>query len=476
MSLSFKPVYPLHAFPVEARLAIEEIQANIKAPLALIGTSALSAMSAAAQGRVMVKMPVIGTLRPVTAYLLVVADSGERKGGVDAKMFVPLRTRDEMRRAKFAERLLRYRTEYRLWKKVDADLIKKIAKATLVGTSVDELRTVLLEHSRQEPIKPRAGTRLRQNLSMRALLDDLDGDGKSLIILSDEGQIVLEGPLLKSSGFLNKAWDGGPIQLNRANGVHVSAENVSVTFSIMVQGSVLRSHLRKQGDTPRGTGFWARFLITWPESTMGTRFTYDFEPTWDRLTRFHSLIEDMMGDLECEEDEQAEQIVYELDEDARAFWVELVNQTELMIQPWGHMSDIRDFASKACEITVRIATLFHHFSQQTGRISRDTLQRAADIVNYHIHEYKHIFSTSSEVPQVHADAQALESYLQAQYQHNGGQAVPRNNILKSGPVRPKSRFDPALQALVYANKVVVTKDAFRRTWIWLPPQYSGNLV
>jgi hypothetical protein len=473
---ALQSVYPLHAFPIEARRAIEEVQANIKAPLALIGSSVISAMSAAAQGRVMVKMPIIGTLRPVTAYSLVIADSGERKGGVDAKIFGPLRQRDGARKARYSEQLLRHGSEHRVWKAVQADLIKKIAKLTLAGESEEELRERLLEHDRKEPKRPRAGTRLRQNLTMRALLDDLDGDGKSLIILSDEGQIVLEGPLLQSSGFLNKAWEGGPIQLNRANGVSVSAENVSITFSIMVQSSVLRSHLRKQGDGPRGTGFWARFLITWPESTMGTRFAYDVDPTWDRLHEFHSLLEKMMGNIEDEEAAPLEQIVYELDQDARALWVELVNRTELMIQPWGHMSDIRDFASKACEIAVRIAALFHHFSQQTGKISRDTLQRAADIVEYHIHQYKNLFSNSTKVPQVYADAQALENYLRTQHQQSGGQAIPRNQILKSGPVRPKSRFDPALQMLVYANKISETKDAFRRTWVWMSPQYFGSLV
>lgn len=474
MNRASVPFYPVHEFPVEARKAIEQVQKNIKAPLALIGASVLSAMSAAAQGRIMVKLPIVDTARPATLYSLVVADSGERKSAVDAKIFERLKKRDEMRKARYADRLSHYQIEHRLWQKIEADLIKKIVKLTGEGENTDDFRALLTEHGKSKPDKPGVGTRLRQNLSTRSLLDDLDGEGKSLVILSDEGQIVLEGTLLKSSGYLNKGWEGGPIQMNRANGVRISAENVSITFSIMVQSSALQGHLRRQGDTPRGTGFWARFLITWPESTMGTRFTYDLEPTWENLNEFHACLEAMMGDFEEEDSADFDLTVYELDEDARALWVELVNETELLIQPLGPMSDIRDFASKACEIAVRIAALFHHFSQQTGRISRDTLQRATRIVHYHIHEFKNIFSSSNEVPQVYADSAALEGYLRDQYQRNGGKAIPRNQVLKCGPVRPKERFDPALQSLEFEHKVVVGTDPNRRRWIWPKPQCFGH--
>ena len=234
MNRAAKPAYPLHAFPLAAREAIGELLEGIKAPLPLVGTCVLSAMSAAAQGKVMVKLPMIGAIRPATMYFLVVADSGERKSAVDAKVFEPIKKRDQLRECKHRAMLARYQIEYRLWKKVETHLIGRIAKLSLDDEECEVLQARLLEHGQREPSPPCSGTRLRQNLSMRALVDDLNGEGKSLIILSDEGQIVLEGPLLQSSGFLNKAWDGGPIQLSRANGVRVFAQNVNITFSIMV--------------------------------------------------------------------------------------------------------------------------------------------------------------------------------------------------------------------------------------------------
>lgn len=471
--LSLK-TYPIHAFPVVAREAIKELQSNIQAPLSLIGTSVLTAMSAAAQSRIRVRLPIGGQPRPVVVWAVVIGDSGERKSPVDERVVAPLKRRDEVREAQYKQMQPIYKVEHRLWKKIETDLIKKIAKLTLEGESTDQLRASLFEHCKDEPSVPRLRKLLRQNISARSLLDDLNGRGESLAIMSEEGQVVLESPLLRSSGLLNKGWDGGPIMWNRGNGVSISAQDIRLTISIMAQSSVIQDHLRNQGDTSRGTGFFARFLFTWPESTKGTRFAYNIEPTWERLKNLHTLLEDMMGDID-KDGGDAEQIVYELDDDARAYWFDLVNQIEVMIQPWGYMNDISDFASKACEITVRIAALFHHLGKQPGKITRDSLQRAADIVDFHIHEFKRIFSTQYAIPPIYADATTLEGYLRTLYQRGGGMPIPRNPVLKSGPVRPNDRFGPALQMLEAAKKVSVSTDANRRAWIYFNPQYFGPL-
>lgn len=465
--------YPFDAFPPVARKAIEEIQANIMVPFSLVATSVLAAMSTASQERILVKLPVTGESRPVTVYVLVLAGSGDRKSAADNKVFPPIKLRDERREARWRGRLAVYMAERRVWEKVRDDLTKKIAQLALENQSTDELQARLIEHCKTEPSKPRLRTCLRQNASERAVLDDLDGRGNSLALLSDEGEYVLKSPLLSKSGLLNKAWDGGPILMHRAHGLSIRAQDVRMTISIMVQREALLEYLRKQGDAPRGTGFFARFLITWPQSMKGTRFTYGLEPTWERLKDFHARLEDVMGGVDGE-DETLEPIVYELDDDARTYWVELVNGTEAMIQPSGYMSDISDFASKACEIAVRIAALFHHFEKRPGKISRYSLEQAARIVEHHIEEFKMVFSSQHQVPPIFANANTLEIYLRKLYHAGGGRAVQRNEVLKNGPVRPNRRFDPALQVLVSEQKVMITKDSQRRSWICFNPQYFNQ--
>lgn len=78
--------YPIYALPPLVRNAIIETQKNTQAPLAMVATSALTAISIACQNQIDVCRP--GNLHgPVNLYSLILADSGERKTTVD-KVFM----------------------------------------------------------------------------------------------------------------------------------------------------------------------------------------------------------------------------------------------------------------------------------------------------------------------------------------------------------------------------------------------------
>src|SRR3546814_12018248 len=85
--------YPMDAFLVVVREAGFEIKRNVHAPDALIGLALINAMTMACQALIQVKLP-MGQLRPVTQYVLTVADSGDRKTAVDSLLFAPDRELD----------------------------------------------------------------------------------------------------------------------------------------------------------------------------------------------------------------------------------------------------------------------------------------------------------------------------------------------------------------------------------------------
>ena len=469
--LQLNQIYPVDAFPRIVREAIDEMHINVKAPVSLIATSALAAMSTTAQEMIMVKSPSGGQPKPVSLYLFVIAESGERKSTVDNRFCAPLHLRDSASENKHKEEMAAYRTRYRLWDCTQKELIRRITRATCDEQSVDKLSAQLADHQKAEPIKPQLHRLVMQNATERAVLEALDGNGKALAIIGDEGETVLESPLLAKNGALNKLWDGGPLTLARA-GLSISARDTRLTVSIMAQSTPFRNYLRKRGNDARGTGLCSRILITWPQSTQGYRFENDVDPSWECLVKFHRVCNEMLDSTANDKAAGTlEQIVYELDDDAKSEWFNLVNYTESQIQPWGYLSDIHDFASKACEIMLRIAALFHHFSKQEGKISCDTLRRATSVVSYHINEFKRVFSPQYEIPQSYSDAQTLETYLRALCLHGGGTPVLRNDVLRKGPVRPKCRFDPALQSLQLTQKISVFKDNQRRSWISFNLQY-----
>ena len=81
VKMGFVP-YPLDALPAKIRAAVDEVQGFAKAPRAMIATSAIAALSLAIQPHANIERAQ-GLHSPVGLFLLVIADSGERKSSVD---------------------------------------------------------------------------------------------------------------------------------------------------------------------------------------------------------------------------------------------------------------------------------------------------------------------------------------------------------------------------------------------------------
>jgi hypothetical protein len=80
--------YPVEVFPPELRHAIWFSVLNIQAPTSMCAASALTGVSAASF-RVKVVLPWGQGAKQTGLYILVVADSGERKSALDA-LFWPV--------------------------------------------------------------------------------------------------------------------------------------------------------------------------------------------------------------------------------------------------------------------------------------------------------------------------------------------------------------------------------------------------
>ena len=131
-----------------------------------------------------------------------------------------------------------------------------------------------------------------------------------------------------------------------------------------------------------------------------------------------------------------------------------------------YLHDMKDFASKAMEIAGRVAALLHKFSGQEGKISVDTFKRACTIVDWHLHEFKRIFSPQQAVSHIHIDARALGEYLASKYASAGWAMAKRNDVLREGPIRPVSRFELALKHLVMIGHVTEGRRGMGKKEPW----------
>lgn len=448
------PPYPIDALPLELTRLVREIQAKVQAPDALIGMAVLAAVSAACQSLVDVRLP-SGQIRPVSVNFMNVAESGERKTAVDGIVSAPFHAHDETRAVGYQEDLSRYMCEMKIWQAVDQVLRSKLKKASNQDKSTDEIQRQWAEHEKKKPIKPRLRQLIRHDVSERALIDVLEGDGESVSLMSDEGETVLKGGAMAAFGVHNRVWDGAKaLTLDRGRNVHVVARNPRLTMSIMVQPAVLKEYMRRHGDLARGSGFWARVLVGSPASTQGFRFVNWYTEQWVYLPGFHARIKALLAEYDHRlAAGPIEREVLEFSSEAVACWIDCVNKTETMLQPFGYLNDIKDFASKAVEIAGRIAAMLHLFAKQTGPISSNTLQCAFVIVGWHIEEFKRLFGEQAGAPQIHSDAKALEFYLHTRFYQSGNLTAPRNAVLRNGPIRPAARFNEVLDYTVACGRV-----------------------
>lgn len=474
MSIKYSPPpYPLHAFHMFVKNAALEVQRNVQAPDALIGMSFLNGMTISCQGLIDVRLPT-GKVRPTVMNSAQVGESGERKSEVDGFVLQPIHALDEARAKKFDTDLSVYMIAKHLWKLNESALNAQYKTAVRNEEPTDNIECRLEKHMATEPIRPRRRRFLRNDVTERALMDALEGDGESILVTADEGHIVLGSGMISRVGFRNAEWGGVNLGIDRAGGESVIARNPRISIALILQPAILKAYLDEHGDILRGSGNWSRYLFGWPASTQGSRFV-SYVPVWEHLSVFHARMTELLEEYDRKIDSgSVERTIVEFSDEAVARWFEMVNVTESMLQPWGYLNDIKDFASKAMEIVARVAAILHHFTRQEGRINVDTLQRALDIVEWHLHEFKRIFAPQFDVPLVQLDAQAVEDYLYTHFFSKGISAAPRNAVLRNGPVRPAARLQDALDFLAVQQKIWIGVGANRRRYINPGPNWGRN--
>lgn len=444
---SSPPPYPLNAFHLIVADAACEVRYNVKAPDAMIGLSCLTAMSVTCMGLISVRLPT-GQVRPVSLNTLTVADSGERKTATDNLMMGKVLERDDMRAKKYVADLADYQAEKSVWDAVRTAYVRDIANAVRNGESIDLLRARLADHIKEKPIKPRLRRLVRQDITGRAIADAIEGEYELIALLSNEGDIILRSNAMRQMGLLNMLWDAASvISVDRVQ-ESIIARNARGTVSLMVQDAVLKDYIERHGKVVRGSGHWARYLVAWPASTQGYRFMTYTDAVWEHLPKFQARVAELLDEYDRRREAgELEPEIIEFSDEARAKWIASANLVEADLQPMHYLSDVKDFASKAMEIAGRIAALFHKFSGQEGKISVDTFQRAFRFVEWHLHEFKRIFSPQRVIPQVQIDAQALEDYIGRAYASQGWTWVRKNEVLRNGPIREARRLDAALKYL-----------------------------
>jgi putative DNA primase/helicase len=470
MAKAMPEPYPLDALPDTVRAAVEEVQAFTKAPSALVVSSALGALSLAIQSHADVKRAE-KLAGPVGLFLLTIADSGERKSTCDG--FFTKAIRDfETQQAEAAKPLVKdYTAALETWDAKRAGIKEKIRQLAKGGKPTADQEGALRDLEHGKPKAPRVPRLMYSDATPEALKWNLAMLWPSAGVVSSEAGIVFgahgmgKDSVMRNLATLNQLWDGADIATERRTSESFTVKGARLTIALQVQEATLRSFFDRSGGLARGSGFLARFLVAWPESTQGFRPFTEAPANWPHLAAFNRRIEAILNHpAPIDHDGALSPPLLALTREAKTAWVAFHDAIEGELANGGELYDIRDVASKSADNAARLAALFQVFeSGMGGAVGADAFEGASRIVAWHLNESRRFFGELA-LPTDLANAARLDSWLIEYCMRERTHLVPTKKVQQFGPggLREKAAIESAVRELEELGRARLAQDGRRR--------------
>lgn len=470
--------YPLDALPDTIRAAVEEVAGFVKAPVPMVASSALAALSLACQAHIDAKRAE-KLQGPVGLFLLTIADSGERKSTCDGFFTSAIRQYQEEQAEAARSALKDHRAAIEAWEAKRGGVKEKIRQLAKDNKPTAGMESALrdLEHDKPEP--PRIPRLLYADATPEALAYGLAKQWPSGGVVSAEAGIVFgshgmgKDSIMRNLGLLNQLWDGASLTIDRRSTESFTVRGARLTVALQVQEPTLREFFTRSGALARGTGFLARFLVAWPESTQGQRPFTEAPANWPHLEAFHRRIAAILDQpAPIDEDGALTPAMLPLTPEAKAAWVGYHDAIEGELPSGGELYDVRDVASKSADNAARLAALFQQFEHgMGGAIGADAFEGASRITAWHLSEARRFFGELA-LPAELADAARLDRWLIEYCRQQRTHMVGKNHARQHGPLRDGARLDAAIRELATLDRLRLEKDGKRLT-IHLNPALVG---
>lgn len=462
--------YPIKALPDEIRAAVSEVLDFAQCPQSLAACSALSVLSLAGQGIANVRRDE-RLSGPVSLYLLAISESGERKTTVDGFFFESLREWEKEKEIEVEPSIKEFKADHDVWEAERSGILAQIKEYSKTGKDTGALKAKLAALQQQEPESPRYPQIIYGDSTPEALAWSLTHRWPSGAVISSEAGIVFGGhangkdSIVRNLSLLNQLWDGISLRIDRRTSESYTVRGVRLSMGLATQRETIQVFYEASRGLARGSGFSARFLVAWPESTQGTRFYKSAPHGWPHLTRYRNrLIELLEKTPFSNGDDELVLPTLDLSPEGRGAWINIYNEIERSLGPGKEMAEARDVASKAADNIVRLAALFTLYDGQ-NEITADSIDRASRIVVWHMHEAKRFFSEIQTNPDDLLDVK-LDRWLLDQKKTR----IPKSEILTHGPspLRKKEILDATLIELIEAGRIRLAKDG-KKTLIEVNP-------
>jgi len=468
--------YPVDALGDVLAGAAKALHETVKTPLALCCQSLLASASLAAQPHFDIKLP-WGEIKPLSLFLLTIAESGERKSAIDDLVLGAAKAQERSDMFGYEQQLSAYETDLDAWKKQLAAANNKSATAKKQETSdqaaADRHDAILIK-----PAPPLMPLRFVSDPTVEGLYKLLAASQPSVGLFSDEGGLLIGGHALnndnalKTMAWWSKLWDGSPFDRVRAGDGSGKLYGRRMALHQMAQPNVMGQLL--SDPMANGQGFLARCLVAYPESTIGTRHLTAFEDPKQRhaLKRLFAVLKTLM---ETEPQtgfspQVLEPTALPLSDQAEQLAIAAYNQFETLMAAGNDLCELRDRTSKAIENACRLAGVLAVIESGTAtrEISTGHLENGLVLMQWYLAEALRLRGGAMIPPEV-KDAEDLSKWLA---QRNISQFGTTSIItICPNPLRNAKRLKTAISVLVehgYLAQndpgVVIGGKATRHSW------------
>jgi len=473
--------YPIDALPELVRCAVQEVAGFVKAPIALIATSALAALSVSIQAHVDVQRA--NKLNgPCGLFLLAIADSGERKSTCDSFFIKAVRDYESQKFEEAKLSIAAYKSDHEIWETKRSGILENIKFEAKKGRPTREKENELHELDKCKPIAPKVPRLIYGDATPEALQYALAKEWPSGGVISSEAGSVFgshgmgKESVMRNLAALNQLWDGTELKTERRSTDSFTVRGARLTMALQVQEATIRAFFTSTKGLARGTGFLARFLVSWPLSTQGTRNFIEAPDNWPALSSFNDRLTQVLNQpAPIDENGALTPAMLQMSPEAKAHWVAFHDAIESGLSTAGELYEVRDVASKTADNAARLSALFHVFSGSIGPIGFEAIESGGQIAAWHLLEAQR-FLGELTMPLELINPARLESWLLDYCRRENTDNVPRRETQQFGPVslRGNEVLQKAIEELVKLGRTRVVKDG-KKIVLQIRPEllYSG---
>ncbi|QTR52522.1 YfjI family protein [Thiothrix unzii] len=473
--------YPLDALPGIIGAAVREVVAIVKCPAALAANSALSVLATACQGVANIKPnPRLKKPSPLSLIMVTIGDPNERKSAADDFFSEEIGEWCDNKTQELEPELKAYKAEFARWNAQKRGLEKAIESAeskcdpaNLQKGEEAGKKLVMLEQN--EPARVYAPRMTTKDATPEGIANHLRNKWASLCNLSAEGGAVFGGhgmakdKAMRNFSRINELWEGGKQEVTRSSDDDsFIITGVRFSMGIAIQPDLIREFFETNGRGATGSGFFARWLLSFPDTTQGTRFedvetllTEAQTPSIEAFRKqLHGILEQQYTNGKGGKFDNLPTL--KLSREALGIWVNYLNSVERELVSGGDFEGEGKIAGKNPNNAARLAGLFHLFNggDVLDAISGETMRAACRLAGWHLYEARRFFGDVA-LPKDDLEAVKLDAWLIAECKANGEPSISKSRVLQRvtpANLRKADKLNKALDTLERANRIRQIKE------------------